>query len=181
MTAFLGALGSYSAWFGVAARLPFAAGLDDFLPAAFGRRDARTGAPTVAIAVQMGIVAVIVILSQAGDTLKGAYDFLVAMSVLSYALPFLFLFAVMIAVQSRAFPVESWRAPGGRRMALFIGLGGLLGTITAVACTLVPSPDSADQLGEVIKLVIASACLILSGIGAYVLARYRPSRTAAGE
>ena len=181
MTAFLGGLGSYSAWFGVAARLPFAAGIDDFLPAAFGRRDVRTVAPTVAIAVQMAIVAVIVILSQVGDTLKGAYDFLVAMSVLSYALPFLFLFAVMIAIQSRPFPADSWRAPGGRAMALFIGWGGLLGTITAVVCTLVPSPDAADQMGEVIKLVVASACLILSGAGAYVLARFRPAPAASRD
>ena len=181
MTAFLGGLGSYSAWFGVAARLPFAAGLDDFLPEAFGRRDPKTGAPTVAILVQMAIVVAIVVLSQAGDTLKGAYDFLVAMSVLSYALPFLFLFAVMIAVQSRAFPADGWRAPGGRGMALFIGWGGFLGTVTAVVCTLVPSPEAADQLGEVLKLVGASACLILSGVGAYVLARHRPARAASKD
>ncbi|MDQ2861778.1 MAG: APC family permease, partial [Pseudomonadota bacterium] len=39
----LGFLGSYSAWFGVAARLPFAIGVDRYLPAAFGRRGPRTG------------------------------------------------------------------------------------------------------------------------------------------
>ena len=181
MTAFLGGLGSYSAWFGVAARLPFAAGIDDVLPSAFGRRDPRTGAPVVAILTQMAIVAVIVVLSQAGDTLKGAYDFLVAMSVLSYTLPFLFLFAVMIAVQAAPFPAEAWRAPGGRRAALVIGWGGLIGTLTAVLCTLVPSPDAADPAGEVIKLVIASACLILSGVAAYVLARRRRPRAAPGD
>jgi glutamate:GABA antiporter len=181
MTAFLGGLGSYSAWFGVAARLPFAAGLDAFLPAAFGRRDPRTGAPVVAIGVQMVIVAVIVVLSQAGDTLKGAYDFLVAMSVLSYTLPFVFLFAVLIAVQGRAFPAGEWRAPGGRRAALVIGWGGLAGTITAVICTLVPSPQAADQVGEMIKLVAASACLILSGAAAYALARRSATRATTGD
>jgi amino acid transporter len=173
--AFLCSLGSYSAWFGVGARLPFAAGLDAFLPSAFGRRDPRTGAPVVSIAVQTIIVAVIVVISQAGDTLKGAYDFLVAMSVLSYTLPFLFLFVVFLAVQGRPAPAGAWRMPGGRGAALAIGGVGLAATAIAVACTLVPSPDAKDQLGEVIKLVFASAVLILSGVAFYAAARWRPT------
>ena len=112
-SAFLCSLGSYSAWFGVGARLPFAAGIDAYLPAAFGRRDPRSGAPVVSVAVQTVIVAVIVVISQAGESLKAAYDFLVAMTVLSYTLPFLFLFAVFLAVQRRAPPADAWRTPGG--------------------------------------------------------------------
>jgi len=171
--AFLCSLGSYSAWFGVGARLPFAAGIDAYLPAAFGRRDPRSGAPVVSIAVQTLIVAVIVVISQAGDTLKGAYDFLVAMSVLSYTLPFLFLFAVFLATQGRASAPDAWRVPGGRGVAVAIGLVGLVATIVAVACTLVPSPDAKDQVGEVVKLVVASGVLIFSGIAFYAAARWR--------
>ena len=176
---FLCSLGSYSAWFGVAARLPFAAGIDAVLPPAFGRRDPRSGAPVVAIAVQTVIVALIVILSQAGDTLKGAYDFLVAMSVLSYTLPFLFLFAVFLVLQVRAprsgaaAPPDAWRTPGGRPVALAIGAVGLAATMVAVLCTLVPSPDAKNQLLEAAKLVFASAVLIFSGVAAYALAKRR--------
>jgi amino acid transporter len=178
---FLCLLGSYSAWFGVGARLPFAAGLDAVLPAAFGRRDPKSGAPVVSIAVQTVIVAVIVVISQAGDTLKGAYDFLVAMSVLSYTLPFLFLFAVFLATQGRAArarpaPADAWRTPGGPRVALAIGGVGMAATILAVGCTLVPSPDAGDQAWEVAKLVLASAVLVLSGVAAYALARRRSAK-----
>jgi glutamate:GABA antiporter len=60
---FLCLLGSYSAWFGAGARLPFAAGIDAFLPAAFGRRDPRTGAPVVSILVQTIVVVVIIVVS----------------------------------------------------------------------------------------------------------------------
>jgi amino acid transporter len=177
---FLCSLGSYSAWFGVAARLPFAAGIDHVLPPAFGRRDPRSGAPVVAIAVQTVVVVLIVVLSQAGDTLKGAYDFLVAMSVLSYTLPFLFLFAVFLAVQVRtprsgAAPADAWRTPGGRGVALAIGAVGMAATLVAVLCTLVPSPDAKNQLLEAAKLVFASAVLIVSGVAAYALAK-RPAR-----
>jgi glutamate:GABA antiporter len=170
---FLCSLGSYSAWFGVGARLPFAAGIDAYLPAAFGRRDPRSGAPVVSIAVQTAIVAVIVIISQAGETLKAAYDFLVSMTVLSYTLPFLFLFAVFLAAQRRPAPDGAWRTPGGRGAALALGALGLGATAVAVACTLVPSPDAKDQLGEALKLVLASAVLIFSGVAFYGAARWR--------
>jgi len=176
---FLCSLGSYSAWFGVGARLPFAAGIDAYLPAAFGRRDPRSGAPVVSITVQALIVAVIVVISQAGDTLKGAYDFLVSMSVLSYTLPFLFLFAVFLVAQRRPAPADAWRMPGGRGAALVVGAVGLAATAVAVACTLVPSPDAKDQMGEVLKLVVASAVLILSGVGFYAAARWRTVARAA--
>jgi amino acid transporter len=176
IAAFLCSLGSYSAWFGVAARLPFAAGIDAVLPTAFGRRDPRTGAPVVSIAVQTAIVAAIVVVSQAGATLKAAYDFLVAMAALSYTLPFLFLFAVFLVVQFRASPPAIWRAPGGRAGALAIGAVGLGATAVAVLCTLVPSPDAPDQLGAVLKLVIASAVLNLSGAAFYLVARRRAAR-----
>jgi len=173
LAAFLCLLGSYSAWFGVAARLPFAAGIDAVLPREFGRRDPKSGAPLVSIAVQTAIVAVIVIVSQAGDTLKGAYDFLVAMSVLSYTLPFLFLFAVYLAVQFRPAPGDAWSPPGGKPVALAAGVVGMAATVIAVACTLVPSPDAKDQLGEMLKLVFASAVLIFSGVFFYAVARWR--------
>jgi len=175
---FLCLAGSYSAWFGVAARLPFAAGIDAFLPAAFGKRDPKSGAPVVAIAVQTVIVAAIVVLSQAGDTLKGAYDFLVAMSVLSYTLPFVFLFAVFLAVQGRPAPPDAWRAPGGLAGARAIGAVGLAATLVAVACTLVPSPDARNPWLEALKLVFAAAVLIVSGVVFYVLARRRQRRAA---
>jgi amino acid transporter len=179
MGGFLCSLGSYSAWFGVGARLPFAAGIDAFLPAAFGKRDPRSGAPVVSIAVQTAIVAVIVVVSQAGDTLKGAYDFLVAMSVLSYTLPFLFLFAVFLAVQGKAAAADAWRMPGGPRAALAVGGVGLVATVVAALCTLVPSPDAKDQPTEVLKLVLASAVLIFSGVAFYLAARWRRRARAA--
>jgi len=173
LAAFLCLLGSYSAWFGAGARLPFAAGIDAVLPASFGRRDPKSGAPVVSIAVQAAIVAVIVLISQAGDTLKGAYDFLVAMSVLSYTLPFLFLFAVFLMVQFKPAAVDAWAPPGGPRVALAIGAVGMIATIVAVACTLVPSPDAKDPLAEMLKLVFASAVLIGSGIVFHAVARWR--------
>ena len=164
-------LGGYSAWFGVAARLPFAAGEDRLLPESFAKRDPKTGAPRTALLVQIGAVITLVLVSQAGATLKAAYDFLVAMTVLSYILPFLFLFAVLIAAQNRPAPAGAWTIPGGPWAGRAVGVLGMIVTISALACTLVPSPDAADKAGAVIKLLIASGILVGVGAVAYLFSR----------
>jgi len=164
-------LGGYSAWFGVAARLPFAAGEDRLLPEAFAKRDPRTGAPRAAILVQIGAVIALVLVSQAGANAKAAYDFLVSMTVLSYILPFVFLFAVLIAVQSRPAPDSAWTIPGGPRAGRVVGWTGLLFTISALICTLAPSPDAPDKTAAILKVVIACAALVGAGGVAYLVSR----------
>ena len=161
-------LGGYSSWFGVAARLPFAAGVDNFLPAAFGRRHPKTGAPIAAILTQSIAVIVLVVFSEAGSSLKLAYDFLVDMTVISYTLPFVFLFAVYLKVQSQPAPAEAWTAPGGAAGARVIGWTGLLVAISAILCTLVPPADAADKAAVVWHLLIASGVLILGGVLIYI-------------
>jgi glutamate:GABA antiporter len=164
-------LGGYSAWFGVAARLPFAAGADRLLPESFARRDPKTGAPRTAILVQIAAVVVLVVVSQAGANLKAAYDFLVSMTLLSYILPFLFLFAVLISVQNEAPPPGAWTMPGGPVAARLVGVVGLVCTATALLCTLVPSPDAPDKTAAVIKIIVASLVLVGAGAGAYLVSR----------
>ena len=163
-------LGGVSAWFGVAARLPFVVGVDRFLPAAFAYRHPRTGAPVTSIIVQTAAVFALIVLGQAGETVKAAYDFLVSMSVLSYTLPFAFLFAVYLKVQASPLPTDGW-SPGGPARARVIGAVGLGVTLSAIACTLVPSPDAADKLGAFLKLVGSSGVLIGVGVGLWLWAR----------
>ena len=167
----LALLGSYSSWFGVAARLPFAAGVDHFLPTAFGRRHPKTGAPIAAILAQSVAVIVLVVfseISQADASLKLAYDFLVDMSVISYTLPFVFLFAVYLKIQSRPAPADAWIPPGGTSGAKAIGWLGLMVAISAILCMLVPPADEADKLAATLRLLIASAVLILAGVLVYL-------------
>jgi len=168
----LAMLGGYSAWFGVAARLPFVIGVDRYFPAVFARRDPKTGAPTTAIVVQVIAVVILVVLGQAGATIKGAYDFLVSMSVISYTLPFVCLFLAYLKVNGRA-TEGVWVAPGGTAGRRAIALVGLAVTLTAIAATLVPSPDTTDKVGAVVKLVVSSAVLVGAGMVIYAWAAWR--------
>jgi heme/copper-type cytochrome/quinol oxidase subunit 2 len=114
------------------------------------------------------------VLGQAGATVKGAYDFLVSMSVVSYTIPFVFLFLAYLWVKGRAAP-GVWTAPGGVSGRRLIALAGLAVTATAIACTLVPSPDATDKVGEVVKLVVSSVVLVAVGVAIYARAVWRNS------
>ncbi|ESQ76037.1 APC family permease [Asticcacaulis sp. AC402] len=155
-------LGGLNAWFGVSARLPFAAGIDHVLPPAIGRQDPKTGAPYVAIWLQTALVVIIMIFSQAGvKTLAGVYDFIVAMSTFSYTLPFLFLFG-------------AWWVADPRPRSRWIAVLGFIVALSGVLCSFVPSEG---DWATTFKLMFAAAVLVLSGAaiyGWYLIRRPKP-------
>jgi amino acid transporter len=95
----LNVMGSVGSWFAATARLPFVAGLDAFLPAAFGRIHPRWRTPHVAIIMQAAAAAAFVVLGQAGTTVRGAYDAFVSMTIIVNLVPFLYIFASMYRLQ----------------------------------------------------------------------------------
>ncbi|HKC42033.1 MAG TPA: APC family permease, partial [Gemmatimonadales bacterium] len=95
----MGNVGGVGAWLAGSARIPFVAGLDAVLPAAFGKVHPRWQTPHVALLVQAALAGLFVFLGQAGTSVHGAYDALVSMSIIGYFIPFLFMFAAMIALQ----------------------------------------------------------------------------------
>ncbi|HEY0106701.1 MAG TPA: APC family permease, partial [Rhizomicrobium sp.] len=107
----LSMLGQFTGWFGVSARLPFAAGIDAFLPPLFARRDPKTGAPVAAILLQASLTLAMILLSQAGTSAAAAYDFMVAMGVLTAVVPYLFMFAVYLKTARRPRPGGAWAPP----------------------------------------------------------------------
>ena len=92
-------LGAMGAWLAVSARLPFVAGLDRYLPPAFARIHPKWGTPYVALLVQAACGVVFIFLGQAGTSVYGAYEVLVGMGIISYFIPYLFVFASLIRLQ----------------------------------------------------------------------------------
>jgi amino acid transporter len=59
------------------------------LPSSFGALHPRWGTPWVALLTQAVIGAIFIFLGQAGTSVKGAYDVLVSMGVITYFIPYL--------------------------------------------------------------------------------------------
>ena len=158
----LSMLGAFVGWFGVGAQLPFAAGLDNFLPPAFGWRHPRTGAPVAAILLQGGVTLAIVMLSQVNSTVASAYDILVAMSIVTVAIPYLLMFVTQFVQAKTPPPADGWKPPGGALASRALAMLGGLSTVIAIVCSVLPNSNDPHPLQSVLKIVLSSlgACIV---------------------
>jgi len=173
----LGAAGAYLA---AVARLPFVAGLDRFLPPFFGRLHPRWKTPWVALLLQAVIGGVFAFLGQAGTSVKGAYDVLVSMGVITYFVPYLYLFAAMIKLQREPAGTAVIRVPGGKPAAYLLGTIGFLTTSVTIALSLVPQADEPNKLLAFSKVVGLTGALLLAGVWIYWSGKKRAARELSG-
>src|SRR5215472_8620877 len=166
-------LGSAGAYLAAVARLPFVAGIDNFLPHAFGMLHPRWRTPWVALVVQAVIGAVFVFLGQAGTSVKGAYDVLVSMGVITYFIPYLYVFAAMIKLQNEPAGPGVIRVPGGTLVAKAIAALGFCTTMLTIALSLIPQPDEPNKSLAVCKVVGSCGALLLIGVWIYVAGKRR--------
>jgi amino acid transporter len=156
-------LGAASAYLAAVARLPFVAGIDRFLPPVFGKLHPRWGTPYVALILQAVCGVVFVFLGQAGTTVKGAYDVLVSMGIITYFLPYLFLFAAMIRLQREPAGPDVIRVPGGKPVALLLAVLGFTTASLTIALSFLPTPLEANPTLEIIKVAGGTAVLVAVG------------------
>jgi glutamate:GABA antiporter len=164
----LNALGGVAGWFAATARLPFVAGIDRFLPRAFGDLHPRWKTPYVALLVQAGVAFVFIFLGQAGTSVRGAYEALVSMSIIANFIPFLFMFAAMIKLQGEPAGGDVIRVPGGPSVARALASLGFVISAIAIVLACVPADDEPDKTLAVVKIVGASAALVVIGAMIYV-------------
>jgi amino acid transporter len=169
----LNALGGTGGWFVATSRLPFVAGIDRFLPPAFGRLHPQWRTPYVALLVQAVIAGVFVFLGQAGTSVRGAYDALVSMGIIAYFIPFLFMFAAMIVLQREPAGPEVMRVPGGKPVAIALAAIGFAVTSLSIVLACIPPDEEPNKMLAVVKVVGASLVLVAVGAIVYMLGRPR--------
>jgi len=124
-------------------RLPFAAGKDGLLPAAFAKVHARWGTPYVSI-LALGFVSTFLLAAiQLGDSLRAAYQELVSLMVITGFLPYLYIFGC------------AWRA--GKRIS---ALSGWAITALAVLCAAIPTAQITNVALFLAKLAAGTAAVI---------------------
>jgi len=169
----IGAAGAYLA---AVARLPFVAGIDHFLPPAFGALHPRWKTPWVALLTQFILGALFIFLGQAGTSVKGAYDVLVSMGVITYFIPYLYLFAAMIKLQREPVGRDVVRVPGGSTVAKLIATIGFLTTAMTIALSLIPQPDEPNKSLALLKIVGGTGVLVLVGMWLYLAGKRRAAK-----
>jgi glutamate:GABA antiporter len=169
----IGFLGKVGAWVTTGSRLPFVAGVDKFLPTAFARVHPRWRTPYVAILLQSLVTALLVLLSQAGTSVKGAYDVMVSMALIPTYIPFLYLFASTIKLQREPAGPEVLRPPGGKPVAVMLAVIGLLTTSAAIVLSVIPEQDEPNKRLAVAKVVGLALLLVVVGAAIYLTGRRR--------
>jgi glutamate:GABA antiporter len=152
------------------ARVPFIVGIDRYLPAAFGKIHPKWRTPWVSILVQAVISGAILLVSQISETVHGAYQALVDITIVIYFIPFLYMFAAVIKLANRPDRLTNPNAvliPGGK-IGVWLAAGvGLVVVFAAMLISAVPPGDSANKFLFEVKLLVGTIGAILLGLVLY--------------
>ena len=168
-------LGGVGAYLAALSRIPFVAGIDRFLPPAFARVHPRWGTPHIALIVQALCCILFILLGQAGSTVRGAYQVLVSMTIITNLVPYLFMFAAMIKLQREPIEPGVIHVPGGKAFAVALATLGALTTTAVIVASIIPDPTEPNKALAVGKILALSAVLLGGGVGLYAVGRRRIS------
>jgi amino acid transporter len=142
----VGVVGQLSTYIAGNSRLPFAIGLDNYLPKAFARLHPRWHTPHVSILTQGVLSSIFLLLSEMGENLRAAYQILVDMVVIATLIPFVYIFATGFKFGQRA-----------------AGVAGALIAGAAVILAAIPPPGVASVWIFELKVVGGTVLLALAG------------------
>jgi len=154
------------------ARVPFVVGIDRYMPKAFGKIHPKWRTPYVAILVQAAISGVVLLASQINETTIGAYQGLVAVAVILYFIPFLYMYAAAIKLAGRKDRAENKHAvliPGGKAVVWIAGALAFAVTLASIFFSVIPPGETESKLFFELKLIGTTVATI--GIGLFLYFR----------
>jgi amino acid transporter len=162
----LGLLGCGASWLSAPARVPFAIGIDRYLPKAFARVHPRYGTPYVALIVQALVATIFILINTYGATLQEAYLALLAGSIVLVMVTYVYLFASWSMLADKAAASSPWlfRALSG---------AGLGATVAAIIACFIPPPIVAGVVGHEMRIVGSVLSMLLCGLMLYGIGVWR--------
>jgi len=130
--------GIASAWLSGSARIPFVAGLDQYLPKALGRLHPRYGTPYVALVTHAVLSGLVVAMSFLGATVEQGYRTLLDLAVVLQLVPFLYLYAALIDLARRP---EDGLGRYSKGILWFAGLSGVITTSVGMVVAFIPQRE----------------------------------------
>ncbi len=153
----VGLLGSGAAWLAAPARVPFAIGLDRYLPKSFAAIHPRFGTPHIALLVQAIIATALIGINTWGATLKDAYLALLGGSIVLVMVTYVYL-------------LLAWRKLSGSHNPIHRLLSGtgLIAIVAATAACFIPPPTVENVMQFEISLIGSVAFLLGCGMVVYL-------------
>jgi amino acid transporter len=148
----IGIIGQLSTYIAGNSRLPFALGLDHYLPPVFARLHPRWHTPHVSILTQGVLSSLLLLLIELGENLRAAYQMLVDMVVIATLIPFVYIFASGFKF--------------GRRWA---GTAGASISLAAVILSAVPPPGVSSAW--LFELKVVGGTILLAALGRAIFGR----------
>jgi amino acid transporter len=177
----VGAIGCTSSWIAGAARVPFAAGVDAAMPAAFARLHPTYRTPHVALVAQalattaLFLVSVFLSIGGGRTSIQEAYDIMVNLTILIYFVPYLYAFAAFIALRrsenAGSAEQDEVRVPGGPGGMWIIAGCGLIATAISMALVLVPPVGTENRLNYEVNVIGQAALILGAGMVLYYSAQ----------
>jgi amino acid transporter len=119
--------------------------------------------------IQTVIVLLLVILGQSGTSVRGAYNVLIEMMVVTSMLPYLLLFAAAIRLSAGAPVSGELRIPGGRMTVIAVAMLGFATTAFSIALAFLPPPNDPNPTLVIFKVTGVTALLLLAGLMIYAI------------
>ncbi len=159
-----GLLGSGAAWLAAPARIPFAIGLDHYLPAAFARVHPRFGTPYVALLTQAAVAIALIVATTYQASLNDAYLVLLGGSIVLVMVTYAYLFAAWWRLSERTL-----------RVTVLSVIGLLAASLATVAC-FIPAPAVQDVSRFELNLTGSIAAMLIAGLALFLGARFNQKR-----
>jgi len=169
-------LGTAAAWYSGAARMPFVAGIDNYLPQALGKIHPRFHTPYVALIVFAILSALMIIMSNMGASISEAYLTLLAISVVLQMVPNVYMFCALLKLaRHRSYP--HW----DRKRMVSNGTFGLGSSVLAICLAFVPGDSTEHLLAYELKMIVAIGGVLGVALVLYFRARRRKRASAQRE
>lgn len=154
--------GTTSAWLAGSARIPFVAGLDNYLPSGLGKLHPRFATPYIALMVQGVVSCLVLAMSFMGSTVQEGYKVLLLLAVVLQLVPYLYIFLALIRLAaSREFVRH--RYP---RSTLWIaGVSGL--TVSAIGVVLAFAPPGGNESVWLFESKMVGGTVFFLGLAAF--------------
>jgi amino acid transporter len=149
--------GQLDTWIAGNTRLPYAIGLDRYLPDAFSRVHPRWGTPYVSLLVQALAATLFLLMAQLGESVRAGYQIMVDMMLVVTFIPFVYIFCAGFRFASR-----------------IAAASGLAVTLIAIAFAAIPPHEAGSA--AIFEVKVVGGSLFFAVLGWIVFKRYEGIR-----